>query len=345
MDKVDFWHKPLAVTENNFVYKSLSSWACNIAVGCEHACRFCYVPDVSTRKLGDALAKHGVKDPDAEWGDYVLLRPYEPEYFARTVASAEAKPLAKLNWDGNRAVMFCTTTDPYQTLKHPNADRRKELNEARRRMVREALLTILTRSTLNVRILTRSPLAREDFDIMAKFGKRLLFGMSIPTLNNKLAKVYEPSAPAPSQRLATLIAANEYGLHTYVAIAPTYPECHFADIAETIKAVKTARPVTIFAEPINIRAENVERIRLEGVANGIDLNVAVFENSTTWSRYALGQLRDTEEAARSLGVFDKLHLWPDAALGGKQVRAAQPDAAAHELWLKSYWFRKSAWPK
>src|SRR6267378_8169607 len=70
---VDLWHAPAVIAANNFVYKSLSNWAFNIAVGCSHACRFCYVPSAATIKQGPKLAEYGVKDPDAEWGDYVLL--------------------------------------------------------------------------------------------------------------------------------------------------------------------------------------------------------------------------------------------------------------------------------
>lgn len=342
-DKTDFWKKPLAVTQNNFVHKSLSSWAVNIAVGCEHACRFCYVPDVSTRKLAKNLAEFGVSDPDAEWGEYVLLRPYVPEHFRRTVATAEATPLDMLNADGNRAVMFCTTTDPYQTLKHKDSARQRFLNVSRAAAVRGALSTILNHSTLNVRILTRSPLARADFDLMKQFGPRLMFGMSIPTLNNRLAKIYEPKAPAPSQRLETLKAAHAYGLNTYVAIAPTYPECDGNDIAETMRGVMAANPLTVFHEPINIRAENVERIRREGAAHGVTLKTEVFATSETWAAYAYKQLREAELAARIVGLNDRLHLWPDAALGSKKFRATM--SGDFDAWLGKYWNRISEWPK
>jgi DNA repair photolyase len=67
---VDLWHAPAVIAPNNFVYKSLSNWAFNIAVGCSHACRFCYVPSAATIKQGPKLADYGVKNPDAEWGSY-----------------------------------------------------------------------------------------------------------------------------------------------------------------------------------------------------------------------------------------------------------------------------------
>jgi hypothetical protein len=77
------------IKPNNFVYKSLSSWSYNIAVGCSHACRFCYVPDTSTIKQSNYLAKYGVTDPDTKWGDYVLLRPWDEKKFLSSLRSAE----------------------------------------------------------------------------------------------------------------------------------------------------------------------------------------------------------------------------------------------------------------
>ena len=100
--------------------------------------------------------------------------------------------------------------------------------------------------------------------------------MSLPTLRNDLAKVYEPKAPAPSQRLAALRAARAAGLHVYVAIAPTYPECDEADLRATLRAVAEVEPVTIFYEPINIRAENVERIQSHAEALGVKSKTVVF---------------------------------------------------------------------
>src|SRR5207247_7852791 len=130
--------------------------------------------------------------------------------------------------------------------------------------------------------LTRSPLARADFDLFKSFGKRLVFGMSLPTLRNDLAKVYEPKAPAPSQRLAALRAAKEAALHVYVALAPTYPECDEADLRATLKAVTELDPITIFHEPINIRAENVARIERHAEALGL-LPLRKFAQSDTLS--------------------------------------------------------------
>lgn len=342
---VDFWHAPAVIAENHFVYKSLSNWAFNVAVGCSHACRFCYVPSAATIKQGPKLAEYGVKDPDADWGDYVLLRPWDEQKFLASLRSAENTPRKQLKPDGNRAVIYCSTTDPYQVIRHPNPARQRELAAHARYLVRHSLELIRDQSTLNVRILTRSPLARADFDLFRSFGKRLVFGMSLPTLRNDLAKVYEPKAPAPSQRLATLRAAKEAGLHVYVAIAPTYPECDEADLRATLQAVAELEAITIFHEPINIRAENVARIDAQAREVGLQLKMEVFATRESWQDYAVGSLHKVWELARELRIEKRLHLWPDKSLGSQALADRMPNPSKYLKRLQHWWYRISEWPR
>lgn len=320
-------HTAVTITENNFRYKSLSQWACNIAVGCNHACRFCYVPSVSTTKLKGHLTPLGVKDPDAEWGDYVFPRQFDLEKFLRSLRLAEQTPAEKIKPDSNRAVMFCSTTDPYQVVKKDPA------YATPAEITRQALELILNHSTLNVRILTRSPLAMLDFDVMQRFGKRLMFGMSLPTLDNKLASIYEPKAPAPTQRLAALHSAKAKGLNVYVAMAPTYPECDLVDMTRTMTAIKKLNPLTVFHEPINIRSENVERIQAHAREIGATVKTDVFASRGTWMHYAKMQLMEAERIGAELGL--PMHLWPDASMRDH----------ASTAWLQKWWSRVSEWPK
>jgi DNA repair photolyase len=342
---VDFWHAPAVIAENHFVYKSLSNWAFNVAVGCSHACRFCYVPSAATIKQGPMLAEYGVRDPDAEWGDYVLLRPWDEQKFLASLRAADKTSYQQLKPDGNRAVIYCSTTDPYQVIRHPNPTQQREFAEHARLLVRRSLELIRDESTINVRILTRSPLARADFDLFRSFGKRLVFGMSLPTLRNDLAKVYEPKAPAPSQRLATLHAAKEAGLHVYVALAPTYPECDEADLRATLTAVAELDPITIFHEPINIRAENVARIEAQASGTGLRLRSEVFATRENWQNYAVNALHTVSELARELGVEKHLHLWPDKSLGSRSLADRMPNPRKYLNRLEQCWHRVSEWPK
>lgn len=338
------WTSPAVIAENNFVYKSLSNWSFNVAVGCSHACRFCYVPSAATIKQGPKLAEYGVKDPDLEWGDYVLLRPWDEPKFLASLRTAQNTPKRLLKPDGNRAVMYCSTTDPYQVIHHTDPEEQKRLSQHARRLVRRSLELIRDRSDLNVRILTRSPLASADFDLFKSFGSRLLFGMSLPTLRNDLAKVYEPKAPAPSQRLAALRAARKAGLNVYVAMAPTYPECDEADLRATLQAVADVEPMTVFHEPINIRAENVERINAQADSVGIAMQTHVFSTREQWQDYAVNALQTVERLAKELRVADQLHLWPDKSLGNLSVANRMPKPSEYLRWLRKCWGRISEWP-
>lgn len=326
MTIIQEWAHPVVIAENNFIYKSLSNWSCNTAVGCTHACRFCFVPSTSTNKMGKQLKALGVNDPDEEWGDYAFIRPWDQKAFMSSLKKAQKKPLHELKPDGNRAVMFCTTTDPYQVAG--------KMTQTNMELMKNCLLRIRDNSDLNVRILTRSPLARMHFELFKSFGKRLMFGMSIPTLRNSLAKIYEPKAPAPTVRLKTLQEARDYGLNIYVAMAPTYPECDKLDLLETYTRLMACEPKTIFHEPINIRAENVARIQKHAEEIGERVNTEVFQTVDSWMTYAFRQLQRMEDIA---GHFDKspLHLWPDKSLAGH----------VDQLWLDKWWNRISEWPK
>lgn len=362
----DFWNSAAVIAPNNFKYKSLSNWAFNISVGCSHACRFCYVPSAATNKQAPSLKKYGVNDPDEQWGEYSLLRPWDEKKFLASLKEAEGTPKIKLKVDGNRAVIFCSTTDPYQVFKASTPEKRKLLNDSAFVLVEKALIAIRDRSTLNVRILTRSPLAKRHFDLFKTFCDRLVFGMSLPTLNNQLAKIYEPNAPAPSQRLKALQEAAAAGLHVFVAMAPTYPECDEADLRKTLAAIKELKPITIFHEPINIRAENVARIEKHAKKLGMPANTVVFATDDAWRRYAVDSLLLVQRVATEMGLVDRLHLWPDKNLKTKskflRIRSSQRTGFTkpqkqlarkqdekdydekYYPWLKGWWNRISEWP-
>jgi hypothetical protein len=306
----------------------------------------------------------------------LLIRRFDRDIFLHSLALSEGTDPALLDRGGNRAVIYCSTTDPYQAVRLTgDVTRQKELHAEARTMVRESLELIRDYSSLNVRILTRSPAAVLDFDIFKSFGPRLMFGMSLPTLDDRLAQIYEPHAPSPSARLRCLKHAAEYGLHTFVALAPLYPEIGREDLERTLTAIaalgssKLQAPnpkqapssksqtdqvgawslgfgaYTLFCEPINIRAENVARIAAHARMLGLKMRVEVFENRRVWEDYALGQLRLCEAIASELGLASRLHLWPDHSLGSRQTSERQPDPKEHDKWIHTWWKRRSEWPE
>ena len=111
------------------------------------------------------------------------------------------------------------------------------------------------------------------------------------------------------------LAAKE-GIPLYVAVAPTYPECDEDDLRATLEAIRPLKPLTVFHEPINIRAENVERIATHaaGLKPPVKLQTEVFDDGSSWRRYSVEQLMTVEKVAGELGMEEHLHLWPDKNL-------------------------------
>ncbi len=334
----------VTIEQNNFVFKSLCLWSLNFFIGCLHACRFCYVTGTSIRKIAKLIESYGVEDPVQDWGKYLLLRPWDRQKFLASLRRAEETPPDQLKTDGNRAVMLCTTTDAYQVIRHPDRETRKMLQEHARHTRRESLRLIRDESSLNVRVLTRSPLAREDFDLFQTFGDRLLLGTSLPTLDPVLARVYEPHVSAPQKRLKLLIDARDAGIHTFVAVAPVFPECDYEGLVQLFTEVGKANPVTIFMEPVNLRLDIARRIEEEAAKLGRQIDMTVYTDRELWADYAIRKLREAEEAAAEAGVSDRLHLWPDKALGARHVVKRQSDPDAYIAWLQRWWSRISEWP-
>src|SRR5207248_439184 len=104
-------------------------------------------------------------------------------------------------------------------------------------------------------------------------------------------------------------------------------------------------PVTIFHEPINIRAENVARIEAHARSIGVRLKTEVFATRESWQAYALQSLTAMNKIAKELRVEKRLHLWPDKVLGSPAVTRMMPDPVKYSLWIERCWNRRSEWPK
>ena len=139
--------------------------------------------------------------------------------------------------------------------------------------------------------------------------------------------------------------AHAAGIHTYVAVAPVFPECGYQGMLDAFTAIKSANPCTIFVEPVNLHLRIAKRIQVEATKRGREIDMTLYTDRLAWSRYAITTLWDAERAAREAGVLDRLHLWPDhSALASKPVIKDQTNPTGYLNWLDTYWDRISEWP-
>lgn len=342
--KFGTWYHPAVIQPYNAPHRCLGDWAFNPAVGCRRGCRFCNVAESSMKFLKSQLSIHDVTDPVTQWGEYMFLREWCESEFLKSLHRAENTPRENLSAGGNRAILLSSATDAYQEIPPADATNARELNQQLRCRRRRALELILGKSTLNVRIHTRGSSACEDFDLYRQFGPRLMFGMSLPTLRDDLSKLYEPDAPLPSERMATLQAAKDFGLNVFVAMSPIFPECDAFDLHDTLKAIRALAPRTIFCEPLRLRARELERIETHASDMGAKLKTSVFKTDEAWTNYAIASLTDVQLLARELGVENRLHLWLDKTLGEKSVIRQQPRPRQYERWIHHWQNRVSEWP-
>ena len=104
-------------------------------------------------------------------------------------------------------IMFCSMTDPYQPI------------EAKTRLARQ-VLEVLADSPFHILILTKSPLATRDYDLI-QGRSNVEVGFTITSLDD--IPFWEPYAPGNTKRIEALKIAHEMGIKTFASIEPWIP--------------------------------------------------------------------------------------------------------------------------
>ncbi|KSV95862.1 PA0069 family radical SAM protein [Sinorhizobium sp. GL28] len=179
--------------------------------GCEHGCIYCFArPTHAFMGLSAGLdfeAKLFAK-PDA----------------ARLLERELARPDYKV-----RPIAIGTNTDPYQPI------------EKEWRIMRQ-ILEVLRDANHPVMIVTKSAMVTRDIDILAPMAEKGLarVGISVTTLDRKLARTMEPRAATPPKRLEAMRAIAEAGIPAGVLVSPIIPALNDHEIERVLEAARTA---------------------------------------------------------------------------------------------------------
>jgi DNA repair photolyase len=184
-------------------------WSINPYRGCYHRCVFCYA-----RNTHAYFERSGL----ADWGSALYAKVNAPAVLRRELASPR--------WKGEH-VAIGTATDPYQPI------------EGRYRITR-GVLAELARAHTSAHLITRSPLVVRDIDVLQELSRRAGASVciSLPTLDEALARKIEPTVAPPRQRLRTVRMLADAGLRVGVAVAPILP--HLTDGEERLREVFAA---------------------------------------------------------------------------------------------------------
>lgn len=184
-------------------------WSINPYRGCYHQCVFCYA-----RRTHTFFEKSGIGD----WGSLLYVKVNAPAVLRRELASPR--------WKGEH-VAIGTATDPYQPL------------EGTYRITR-GVLAELARGRTDAHLITRSPLVVRDIDVLQALARAagVSVCVSLPTLDEALARKIEPTVAPPRQRLRAVRMLADAGIRVGVAVAPVLP--HLTDDEHSLREVFSA---------------------------------------------------------------------------------------------------------
>src|SRR5690606_3508515 len=128
-----------------------------------------------------------------------------------------------------RLIAMGTNTDPYQPLE-------------RGMRITRSILEVLAAFSHPVAIVTKSHLVTRDIDILAPMAARGLakVGVSVTTLDRRIARRMEPRAPTPQRRLEAIAALSEAGILTGVMVAPVVPAITDTELEDILQAAARA---------------------------------------------------------------------------------------------------------
>lgn len=187
------------IYEPNGKAREYSPLACNIYLGCNHGCRYCYAPAI----------RYTTRD------QYLHVEP------RRNIVNEFEKDCKK-HVRSDKQVLFCFMSDPYNA-------REQEL-----RLTRECL-KIALRNEVPVAILTKSASVLNDIDVFKKFEGKVQVGFTLTFDNDKDNSEWEPGASTPSERIEALKNLHDHGIKTWASFEPVIiPDQSIAMIKKSI---------------------------------------------------------------------------------------------------------------
>jgi DNA repair photolyase len=171
------------------------AWTINPYRGCEFGCHYCY-----------ARYTH-------EFMEMWDGRDFERKIYAKTDAPELLRAELRRGRDQGLPIALGTATDPYQPV------------ERQFEITRRMLEVFADFRGLDLSITTKSVLILRDLDLLQNVAARHRFSvhMTVTTPDERLARLLEPKAPSPRQRLEAVRKLGQAGVRAGVNAMPILP--------------------------------------------------------------------------------------------------------------------------
>lgn len=263
---------------------------------CIAKCTWCYLR-INRRQNGPA------ESPDPGTFERAVERALGPAY----------DPSDLLQWSLRERVPFvwASGVEPWQ-----------DVDQSR------AILSVIRRAGMNVLFQTRGTNWREVWPDVLPLAGHAGFYVSIPSLDPRYVKRFEPKTPPIEERVALVRAASEAGFRVMVAVAPYHPEwC--PDLPELVRQAHGWGARDLFIDTLHLN--RTQRLTIKGLdrkgkpAPGLGGDAALIPLAdSAWSDFASDQWGEAADLCLELGMgFETTN--PLAIVDG--IRSTSPDPA------------------
>jgi DNA repair photolyase len=270
--------KSILTTSQPFAEKGLcTGYVLNFAESCCFSCPYCYVENEARRRIHKTL--NGRKHQEV-----VVLRKCGGKD-GLAMLESNLSELAREKTAVHEVVFTATHADP-------------AANMTLVRMTAAGITRIFEETNWDARILSKSNLLPELVKLVPEeYHPRMILGVSTGTLDDKLAQSIEVGAALVSKRIESLRWLQDNGFRTFGMICPNLPleggqEAYEKASREMCDAIRVDRCEHVWAEPINVRGENlpatVKALRAAGYNAEADTVERIFAdgNEAAWDDYA-----------------------------------------------------------
>lgn len=270
------------IKASNYVTKSnlpSSDYVINPYVGCPHGCKYCYASFMKRFT--------GHKE---EWGEFIDVKMCDKKIDLEKISG--------------KNVFLSSVTDCYNKYEEKYC-------------ITKSILEQLVESDCNVSISTKSKLILRDIEILKKI-KNLTVSMSINTLNEKFKDDMD-NASTIKERLETLKALHDNGIHTILFMSPIFPY-----ITEWKEIIEVSRDFVdeFWFENLNLRGNYKKQILsyIEGKYNNLYdkyLDIYIRKDNSYWKELS----KEIEEYCFSNNIKYINYFYHDKLVSKKKENA------------------------
>lgn len=194
--------------------------------GCEHGCIYCYAR------------------PSHAWHDLSPGLDFETKLFAKPDAAALLRRELGRRGYVVSPIAMGTNTDPYQPIEHDW-------------QITRQCIEVLAETRHPLFITTKSDRVLHDIDLLSAMARDNLVavGISVTTLDAKVARTLEPRATHPEKRIAAIARLAEAGVPVHACVSPVIPAITDHEIETIVARVAAAGAQGVFWIPVRLPHE------------------------------------------------------------------------------------------